>query len=704
MSRVGFILLVVVGASLATEAVLAADLAIEEFIQVSSQRVGRHEFEYVLRAQLRNSGPAVTNVGAVVTAQPAHITVVDGALGFGDVAAGAAVVSQDTFIIRVDRRFPSDPKALIWNITAEPAQRLIARFRIQPAQGDAPLRVTFLPEPVTDTAVQSFEWDFDGDGRFDARESIGGSQTYTYGAPGVYAPRLQVTDSRGARDVQSLSLTVGNAPPLVSALVEPSNGPVPLSVAFSGSASDNEGIARYEWDFDGDGNFDFSSPNTAAVTYTYLRTGNYRPALRVTDSLGAVTIFQGPVTEVRGAPAGTPTVRLEASPASGSVPLRVAFTATATHPEGLAFVEWAWDFDGDGRFDRAGADASAGFTFDAPGVYDARVRVRSADGAHAEDVVRIVVAARIELSRDRDTLDPGLAEAATIKTVLGGATRVSLVIEDGFSQVIRTLVPWGERPAGTRADAWMGETDAGGIAAEGPYYAVLLYETDGRTHRLDLSRTSGGVRSNPPRTSLPGVFAPFAGEPLTIDFTLDQASEVTAFIGRYNVDARLVTFMQRTPLGRGTHRITWNGESGDGQLIHPGPGDAFLFGMFAYTLPDNAIYVRSGAHVSRLAVTPSIFDPAGVTDADGTPQRSRIRFRLSRPASVELTVSDADSGKTVARRLFRDLGAGEQLVHWNGRDDNDRYVAPGRYRLGIAAIDARGFRSLRLYALQRVFY
>jgi len=75
-----------------------------------------------------------------------------------------------------------------------------------------------------------------------------------------------------------------------------------------------------------------------------------------------------------------------------------------------------------------------------------------------------------------------------------------------------------------------------------------------------------------------------------------------------------VTFLQRDPQGRGTHAVVWNGENNDGELIHPPPGDSFLFGIFAYTLPDNAIYVRSGAHLSNVSVAPSIFDPTGHVD------------------------------------------------------------------------------------------
>jgi flagellar hook assembly protein FlgD len=56
---------------------------------------------------------------------------------------------------------------------------------------------------------------------------------------------------------------------------------------------------------------------------------------------------------------------------------------------------------------------------------------------------------------------------------------------------------------------------------------------------------------------------------MVVDFTLEEASEVTAFVGQYDTDTRWVTFMQRTPLGSGTHRVTWNGTNSKGQIAHP---------------------------------------------------------------------------------------------------------------------------------------
>ena len=571
-----------------------------------------------------------------------------------------------------------------------------------PTSGDAPLRVTFFPQSTADTAISLYEWDFQGDGTFDVAETVGRTQTFTYTVPGDYNATLRVTDQTGVQDVSSVLIQVGNAPPVVTAEAVPSNGAVPLAVSFTASATDNEGIATYEWDFEGDGTFD-TSASTGGANFTYTTQGTFQPAVRVTDTLGASTTLTVPSIEVRVNPPGSPSVTASASPASGAVPLNVSFDASATDPDGLGFSNYAWDFDNDGVFDAQGPNSAVSFTYTSPGIFFARVEVTATDGGMAEDFVQVTVEPDVSLSVSADTIDPMLMETSNVQTVLGGDTDITIQIEDRVGNVVRTLVPSGVRPAGTYDDAWDGTDDDGNVVIEGDYYAVALFVVDGETQRLDLRTTTGGAQYLPSRSSIPNSFSPFAGDPLDITFTLPVASEVTAFMGRFNVNVRLVTFLQRAPRGRGSYTLVWNGENADGQLIHPPPGDRFLFGLFGYRLADNAIYVRSGAQISALQASPSIFSPGSVAD-DGGRQMSTLSFDLSNDADVELAVYDADSGDLIAELDYAGLVAGPQSLEWDGKTDAGIFVAPGRYRLGLTAVDGNGFRSTTVYVLQRIYY
>lgn len=643
------------------------------------------------------SSLAVTFVGEAGAGTPTltgdTLTIAPPSGGWQQGSLGVQIVVDDTIGNRTTAQFA---------YTVSPGVALAAYPRAVPSSGDAPLRVVFTPNVTTTTAIERYEWDFQGDGTFDVTETVGGNQTFTYNTAGQYTARLRITDSLGATAVGTVQVTVGNRPPEVAAEASPSNGAPPLAVNFVATATDTNGIATYEWDFQGDGSFDASSASNTA-TFTYSGAGTFQPRLRVTDTLGAATTIAVPSIEVRVV-AGAPTVTGSVTPAVGNAPLNATFNATATDPDGQAVTEWGWDFNGDGTDDYTSPTTPATtFRYTSPGTYYARVRATMADGGVGYDVVRVVVNLTLSLSLSTDTIDAALPGTVAINTTLGGDTNVSLVIEDMSGAVVRTLVPFTQRVAGTYTDNWDGRGSEGDIVPEGQYRAILLYRFDAETRRFDLGLTSGGVQSNPPRSAIPARFAPLAGRPLVINYTLSRASEVTAFMGRFNVNTRLITFNQRDVKGRGTHTIVWNGENSDGQLIHPPAGDSFLFGIFAYTLPNNAIYVRSGVHVSAVSSTPSIYDPT-TSGEDGSAALSSVSLTLNRAGSVELSVHDATTGALVLRRTVNGVGSGAQSITWDGRNGEGILVAPGRYRLGVAGIDETGARSTVVYTMQRVYY
>ncbi len=79
-----------------------------------------------------------------------------------------------------------------------------------------------------------------------------------------------------------------------------------------------------------------------------------------------------------------------ATPASGTAPLKVDFTAAASDTDGT-ITNYEWDFDGDGIYDLdTGTVASASYTYNSVSTNNARVRVRDNGGATAEsDVVTV---------------------------------------------------------------------------------------------------------------------------------------------------------------------------------------------------------------------------------------------------------------------------------------------------------------------------
>ena len=240
-------------------------------------------------------------------------------------------------------------------------------------------------------------------------------------------------------------------------------------------------------------------------------------------------------------------------------------------------------------------------------------------------------------------------------------------------------------------------------AAEGDYYAVLLYKEDGLEKRLDLRDSSGGTRYNPSRNNAARSFSPFDNDPMSITYNLPVASEVTAFIGYSMSNTRVVTFLSRKPQAKGAHTVLWYGTNNEGVEIYPPSGKWFMFGIWAYYLADNGIYVQSGSHVLGVSSTPPIYDPTG-HEANGLRTSSKISFTLTGDATVELSVTDAQTGTLATSHFYHDLSSGDNTIEWNGRNEAGEFLAPGSYRMGITAIDKQGFRSMTEYTLQRIFY
>jgi glucose/arabinose dehydrogenase len=109
-----------------------------------------------------------------------------------------------------------------------------------PTTGSAPLTVAFdgsgSGDPDGDAI--SYAWDLDADGQYD--DSTAAQPTYTYGTHGTYAAGLRVTDSRGASDAATVTITVGNTPPTAT-IDAPAAGTawtVGDVITFSGRATD----------------------------------------------------------------------------------------------------------------------------------------------------------------------------------------------------------------------------------------------------------------------------------------------------------------------------------------------------------------------------------------------------------------------------------------------------------------------------------
>ncbi len=297
--------------------------------------------------------------------------------------------------------------------------RPTAALAADPPSGPAPLSVTYTASATNAPGASgpfTFAWDLDDDGQYD--DGTGTTQSRTYSSPGSPVVSVLATDSRGATDAKSVTVTVGpaNRNPVAAISADPTSGPAPLAVSFSaaGSTDPDGDPLGYAWDLDNDGAFDDATGLTASRTYSGV--GQKTASVLVTDGRGGSDSKSVNFTVTNRLPVAA----AAATPSSGPAPLAVSLSAEgSSDPDGTA-LSYAWDTDDDGQFDDAtGLTTSATFTGVGPHVVT--VRVTDADGGSATDAVTVTVTNRNPTAEVAATPSSGPAPLAVSLSAEGSS-------------------------------------------------------------------------------------------------------------------------------------------------------------------------------------------------------------------------------------------------------------------------------------------
>jgi PKD repeat protein len=141
-----------------------------------------------------------------------------------------------------------------------------------------------------DNGISKIEWDLDGDGTFETNTGTTLTASRSYGSIGQRTVRMRVTDIHGAASTASVDVLIHRAP-TAAFTAAPSPAFVGEQVTFDGSASsDDESVAKYEWDLDGDGTFETNTAANPKATKTYAQPATLTLRLRVTDNRGVVDV------------------------------------------------------------------------------------------------------------------------------------------------------------------------------------------------------------------------------------------------------------------------------------------------------------------------------------------------------------------------------------------------------------------------------
>ena len=235
----------------------------------------------------------------------------------------AAAGTYDVALIVTDARGATTSRTLRITVSANRPPQVAATAT--PTSGMAPLAVAFQANATDpDGDALTYAWSF-GDGG----TATTPNPQHVFEDPDPYTVTLRVTDARGASTTASLAVVaLSNRPPIVAAGAQPATGIAPLSVTLTATTTDPDGHAvQHEWNA-GDG----SPPLIGAVVqHFYASPGTYQATVTATDALGGRASASVQIVVVPNQP---PQIAPSAVPMAGIAPLRVAFNAAATDPEG----------------------------------------------------------------------------------------------------------------------------------------------------------------------------------------------------------------------------------------------------------------------------------------------------------------------------------------------------------------------------------
>jgi len=224
-------------------------------------------------------------------------------------------------------------------------------------------------------------------------------------------------------------------------------------------------VAQYRWDFDGNGTWDDSAAQSDTLvsrSHVYTHDTVYRAIECVRNDSGMVKLDTVTIT-VGNLPPKILSIR---SDTTISIKDSIQLFGSATDADGT-IKEYAWDFNGDGIFEYTSAtQVTAGYRYNAAGVYNAILRVTDDDNKKNYDTARIAVL--------QDVPVPNAGKDTTVS--INDTVRLHGAAIQQFGAIVEWA--WDIGNAGTFKVTSNSDTSIIAPAAENPNYLCVLKMTD----------------------------------------------------------------------------------------------------------------------------------------------------------------------------------------------------------------------------------
>ncbi|MBU0528518.1 leucine-rich repeat domain-containing protein [bacterium] len=264
-----------------------------------------------------------------------------------------------------------------------------ASFTVDPTSGTTETTFTFDASGSNDnedeTDVLQVKWDWENDGTFDTNYSTTKTATHQFNSEGTYPVKLEVKDSAGLTNADTISVivSIANTAPTASFTVSPTLGTTATTFTFDASgSSDNEdatSVLQVRWDWENDGTYDTNYSTTKTATHQYSAVGIYTAKLEVKDSGGLTDTTVVIVTVENTAPTASFTI----NPTLGTITTTFNFNASGSsdNEDATSVLQVRWDWENDGTYDtNYSTTKTATHQYSAVGIYTAKLEVKDPGG------------------------------------------------------------------------------------------------------------------------------------------------------------------------------------------------------------------------------------------------------------------------------------------------------------------------------------
>jgi PKD repeat protein len=369
-----------------------------------------------------------------------------------------------------------------------------------PKSGNLPLTVTFyMSASDPDGSISAWVLDVNGDGNADYQGygNPPSTKTHTYTTAGSYNVILGVIDDEGetafAFDTVNVydfsitasptSLTIKQGYSYTSVITITSIGGFnqPVQLSISGVPSGVTASFSPQQITPPAGG---SASSTLTISVSYSATpGDY--TLTVTGTSGTIVRSVYIYLKIPPIAKQPPICSLSASPTSGTAPLDVTFSMSASDPDGY-IASWRLDVNNDGiaEFSGSGSPPSTlQYTYQNPGTYIAKLTATDNDGLTAEDT-EIIEVTDFSISASPTSL--------TIQQGSLGNSTITVTSINGFNQPVQLSVSGA--PSGVTATLSPSQVTppAGGTATSTLTVSVSTTATLGN-YTLTVTGTSGAL-------------------------------------------------------------------------------------------------------------------------------------------------------------------------------------------------------------------